>query len=182
MGKPKALLRLSPDRPTMLETVVDALVQVATDVVLVGQTGWPIPESLDRLRRANDGGNGAADGVVGALEAARSESCLVVGCDMPFLDVALLREMAELAEHECRGVIARYAGGLHPLHAIWRRDDLARIEALIADGERSLGAIARALGMATIDLNGRGDTARWSVFNANTPEDLATARQHVETT
>lgn len=182
MGEPKALLRLEPASPTLLESAVLAVGEVASEIVLVGRANWPIPPSLAGLRRVADGGNGAADGVIAALGAAMSDACLVVGCDMPFLDVPLLREMTDLARREGRGVVARDASGLHPLHAIWRRDDLRRIEALVAAGERSLAAITEALGMATIDLDGRGEAARWSVFNANTPEDLATAREHARGT
>ena len=178
MGQPKALLRLTPDRPTLLETVVEAVAQVAEDVVLVGGADWSIPKSLGDLRRVVDDGNGAADGVVAALRAARFDACLVVGCDMPFLDAALLREMAELAMRAERGVFTSDTSGLHPLHAIWRRDDVARIKALITGGERSLGTISRELHMTTIDLRGRDESARWSVFNANTPADLEMAVHH----
>lgn len=179
MGEPKALLRLSPAHPTLLETIVKTVGEIASDVVLVGRTDWPIPAALVDLRHVEDDGNGAADGVIAALETARFNACLVVGCDMPFLDVALLREMAELAEREQRGVVARDASGMHALHAIWRRDDLAWIEAMVAGGERSLGAIATTLAMATVDLETRDEPARWSVFNANTPEELEVARSRV---
>ncbi|HEV2128939.1 MAG TPA: molybdenum cofactor guanylyltransferase [Thermomicrobiales bacterium] len=180
MGGPKALLRLAPGEPTLLELVAGAMSEVASDVTLVGRASWPIPESLAGLHRVRDEGNGAADGVVAALRASRFDECLVVGCDMPFLNVALLREMGTLSKSEGRGVIVSESAGLHPLHAVYRRKNLARIESVVATGERSLVAIVQALGMAAIDLDvpERDSAVRWSVFNVNTPEDLETARAH----
>lgn len=179
MGQPKALLRLTPDRPTLLETVAGAVGWVASDIVLVGRTDWPLPMSLRDLRRVEDDGNGAADGVLAALHAARFDSCLVVGCDMPFLDVELLREMAAVAEGKQRGVIVRDGDGPHPLHAIWRRADLASFETIVRAGERSLATIAREIGMVALHLDQHDEAARWSVFNTNTPADLEIARQHI---
>lgn len=179
MGEPKALLRLAPDTPTLLERVAGRVGEVVAEVMLVGRADWSIPPSLADLRCVLDGGDGAADGVIAALGAARSDTCLVVGCDMPFLDVALLREMIALSQREGKGGVARDATGLHPLHAVWRRQDLPRIERLVATGERSLATIARSIEMVPIDLADRDPAARWSVFNVNTPADLEVARSHV---
>lgn len=179
MGVPKALLRLTEGGPTMVELAAKVLRAVADDIMLVGTPDWPIPASLKGVRRIRDAGDGAIDGVIAALGAARYDHCLVVGCDMPFLDAALLREMAERAIESGAGVIACDGGGMHPLHAIWHRADLPHITAMAARGERSLTGIVGALNMTTIDLSGRESTARWSVFNANTPADLEMAKSHV---
>lgn len=180
MGEPKAIMRLDAGSPTLIETVVATLKGIASDIVLVGSADWPLPGGLDGLRRVSDGGQGATDGVIAALEAGKSGHCLVVGCDMPFLDRSLLRELARVAQDADRGVIIRDANGMHPLHAVYRRADLARIKGIVRDGQRSLGAIAAATGMVTLDLDapGRPEAHRWSVFNANTPDDLAIARAH----
>jgi molybdenum cofactor guanylyltransferase len=182
MGEPKALLRLAAGGSTLLELVVAKLRTVATDITLVGRPNWAVPESLGGLRRVDDDGNGAADGLVAALGAACHDYCLVVGCDMPFLDGALLSDMVSLAIREGTGVIAVDAGGPHPLHAVYRRDDLARLTARVVAGDRSLTSIARALALVSVDLaaHERSDAERWSVFNANTPADLATARAHAQ--
>lgn len=180
MGEPKAIMRLTPNAPTLIETVVLALQDISREVMLVGSAGWPLPGTLDLLPRVNDGGQGATDGVIAALDAAASDLCLVVGCDMPFLDPPLLREMIAIARDTDRGVIVRDATGPHPLHAIYRRADLPRIRAIVGYGQRSLAVIAGETGMVALDLDapGRPEAHRWSVFNANTPDDLAIARAH----
>lgn len=178
MGEPKALLRIEPDCPTFLERVVESLQPVAPDVFLVGCAEWEVPGSLAAIRRVRDGGRGAADGVVCALKASRFDTCLIVGCDMPFLDVPLLREMTLRTQQSGVGVIACNARGPHPLHAMYKRIDLERIRTFIASGQRSLTSIADLLGMEKIDVDApeRGSAHSWSVFNVNTPEDLKLAR------
>ena len=178
MGEPKALLRLNDQHPTLLEQVVAAVRSVANDVLLIGRPRWVVPASLDHLQLVPDGGHGPADGIIAALHGCANERCFVVGCDMPFLDPALLQEMAEYSLHRQRGVIVRDEKGSHALHALWLRRDLPEIAAMIARGERRLATIAEALGMVALDLSDLNDTARWSVFNVNTPADLEMAREH----
>jgi molybdopterin-guanine dinucleotide biosynthesis protein A len=180
MGTPKALLRLVDGGETLLERTVTTLQAIADDVVLVGTPGWSIPAPAAGCRQAADLGTSAADGIVTALDEAAHRWCVVVACDMPFLDPRLLREMADLAQRTRRGVIAADAHGAHPLHAVWDREQLPSIRTARDRGERSLGELARIAGMQPLDLAspGRSDGAQWSVFNINTPHDLDVARRH----
>lgn len=183
MGEPKALLRLGGGE-TLIERTVATLGDVAAEVVLVGAPTWPLPAALARYRPFADRGESAADGVVAALEAGTHRFCIVVACDMPFLDAGLLREMAGEAARQGRGIVAADARGWHPLHAVWDRDRLSDVRAAVDRGERSLGELARLAGMVVVDLEAprREVRARWSVFNVNTPVDLAKARAHASGT
>jgi molybdopterin-guanine dinucleotide biosynthesis protein A len=179
MGRAKALLRLDPDGPTLVERVVAALQGIADDVMLVGHPAWAIPASMSALRVVDDAGTSAVDGVVAALAAARHDLCFVVACDMPFLDAELLSDLAAMARTGRRSVVVRDATGVHPLHAVYRRDDLPRMEACIANGQRSLGTIAQALDPIVLDIERESDNRLWSVFNVNTPADLDRAKRHL---
>lgn len=180
MGEPKALLRLAEGSSTLVERTVAMLRSVSDDVFLVGAADWELPRPLRACPLVIDTGTSAADGIVTALDSAGHRFCVVVACDMPFLDAALLREMGELAVRTGRGVIATDLRGGHPLHAVWDRESAPGIRAAIERNERSLGALARLGDLAPLDLDdpGRSDTDRWSVFNVNTPDDLALARAH----
>ena len=184
MGVPKALLRLEPHGETLIERTVTTLRDVAGEVVLVGTPAWSLPGAVDGSRRVADRGASAADGIVTALDNADHRFCVVVACDMPFLNASLLREMGNLALRARRGVIAVDARGSHPLHAVWDRAQVETIRAAIEQGERSLGKLARLAGMMPFDLEaaGRSDRERWSPFNVNTPDDLDIARAHAART
>lgn len=180
MGEPKALLRLDDAGETLVERTVATLGELAADVILIGAPNWPLPASLAGYRPVADRGESAADGVLAALETAAHRYCIVVACDMPFLHHGLLRQMAEEAARRGRGVVAADEHGGHPLHAVWDRECLPELRAAVDRGERSLGALARMAEMTTIHLDAPGRSARerWSVFNVNTPDDLAVARAH----
>lgn len=180
MGEPKALVRLADDGPTLLERTVETLRSVSGDVFLVGAADWLVPAPLGECPLVIDEGTSAADGVVTALGTAAHRFCVVVACDMPFLDAGLLREMGGLALRTGRGVIASDSRGAHPLHAVWDRDAAPALRDAIERNERSLGALARLANLAplALDAAGRSDRDRWSAFNVNTPDDLAIARVH----
>lgn len=179
MGEPKALIRIARQEKTLIETVASTIAPIVDHLILVGNRDWDLPISLSHLDEVHDGGQGPADGIFAALESSRCEFCLIVACDMPFLDSGLLIEMIDTAAREDIGVVAGDRTGLHPLHAVYRRADLMRIQKLISGGQRSLANIARSLSMQQINLEDpeRPDRHRWSVFNANTPEEIASARR-----
>ena len=178
MGRPKALLRLDQDGPTILERVVARVSSIADDVVLVGDHDWPLPPALAAFPRVSDDGQGAASGLLAALRCGRNDLCLVLGCDMPFVDVSVLARMVTIARGSSVGVVAVDDYGAHPLHAVYRAGDDARVARMVAAGERSLTVMTDALGMHRLDLREEEGSARWSVFNVNTPEELAIARRH----
>lgn len=183
MGQPKALIRLDPAGPTMLERVVTALEQTADSVILVGTPNWDVPGSLSRLQRVGDEGGGAVQGIMAALRAIESDSCVVVGCDMPFLSPAVLQRLIARSRELVRGVYGFDDEGAHPLHAVYRRQDLGEFEARWKDDERSLMRFVNAIGMVPVraDEESDGEAAHWSTFNVNTPAELKIARDRVRT-
>lgn len=178
MGEPKAILRLEPDGPTMIERVAAVLRTIADDVFLVGYPAWPIPDSLAEIRIVEDARNSAADGLVAALESSRSALCLVVACDMPFLDTVFLAELVDIARRHDRSVLARDDAGGHPLHAVYKRADLPRIREVVASGERSLMRLCEEIDAVSVRV-GNAEARRWSVVNINTPEDFDQAKERV---
>jgi molybdenum cofactor guanylyltransferase len=182
MGEPKALIRLQNEGMTLIETVVSTITPIADHVFLAGNRTWELPASLTYLDEVPDGGQGPADGIIAALESSRRDLCVVIACDMPFLNGELLTEMIDTATRTRTGVMARDSNGLHPLHAVYRTGDLPRIREVISGGQRSLSTIAFELSMHLIDLDeiDRPDRHRWSVFNANTPDEIDIARSRLE--
>jgi molybdopterin-guanine dinucleotide biosynthesis protein A len=112
------------------------------------------------------------------LTAAESELCVVVACDMPFLNTYLLRWLIELAG-DFDIVMPVTDGRMDPMHAVYRRVTcLETIGNALARGDKRmisyLGDVRVREVMA--DRLRLHDPNLYSFFNINTVEDLAQAR------
>ena len=189
MGVDKALLRLTPGGPTLVERVVAAVGAVADETFLVANDDRLAPLGLRTLPDAFPGA-GALGGIYSAVAGAAHEHCLVVACDMPFLSVPLLRLLA--ARPRDYDVLAPFlpveprgenrqggAGGVYEtLHAIYGRGALPAMREQLAAGRfKIIGFFPRVRVRAVpADELRRADPALRSFFNANTPARLAEAR------
>lgn len=153
---------------------LDVLQQVASEVYIVGPTDGRyadlrVPVHADRVA-----GGGALGGLVTALDVARVGRVLVVACDLPFLDAAVLARLVDLAEgHDAAWV--RGPRGPEPLIACYARSCRDRLAARLAANERRLSDLASVLRIAWLD---DAELARLGVApsafaNLNTPDDYA---------
>ena len=185
MGTDKALLTLEPDGPPLLQLVLAAVSTVADDVMIIA-TDRPGYERFGGRLVADHYQGGAALGAIAtALEAARHPHCLVVSCDVPFLNPALLRYLAE-ADPQADVVIPVIAGEsrqgrgqiMQTLHAVYRDTCLVPIrERLQCDQRQVIGFFPQVKVHAVPEEIVRAyDPDLLSFFNVNTPEALEQAR------
>jgi molybdopterin-guanine dinucleotide biosynthesis protein A len=95
MGRPKGLL--SCEGAPLLSRIIDRLTNISGDLLCVTCEPSVYEWESPRVRFIPDYGGFAhspLSGILGALEAARHDVCLVVGVDMPFLNTSLLRYLA----------------------------------------------------------------------------------------
>jgi molybdopterin-guanine dinucleotide biosynthesis protein A len=121
---------------------------------------------------------GVLTALYSGLLAAETELCLVVACDMPFLNPALLRWLVEQAAG-FDVVLPVVDGQMDPMHAVYRREAcLGAIGRALARGEKRmisyLGDV-RVRQVAEAELRQHDPELR-SLFNVNTPESLEEAR------
>ncbi len=83
-------------------------------------------------------GRGPIGGILAGLKAARHNACAVVACDIPDIDIPLLRSLAREAGNKEIAVPVGPARHYEPLFAVYRKSIVPRIEALLDGGERSL--------------------------------------------
>lgn len=186
MGTDKALLRLTPDGPTLIERVASAVRAVATETLVVAND-----RRLDflGLRTVTDvyPGTGALGGIYSAVAAATYQHCLVVACDMPFLSVPLLRALAR--EPRDFDVLAPFLpvsesrqgmeGGVYEtLHALYGKGALPAMRARLDAGQYKIIGFFPGVRVRSFPAEAarRYDPALRSFFNANTPARLAEAR------
>jgi molybdopterin-guanine dinucleotide biosynthesis protein A len=124
-------------------------------------------------------GKSTLGGLYTAIARTRAPHTLVVGCDLPFLNPALLRYLIDLRPgHD---VVIPLSRENYPqsMHAVYGKNCLEPIRRrLEADRLKAIGFFpdvrVREVRNEEID---RFDPERYSLFNVNTPEDLAEARR-----
>lgn len=185
MGQDKALLEFG-GRP-LVEQVAERAAAVAAEIFLVAplrpeyeRFAWRIVP--DRFPQA-----GSLGGVYTALVEARHQFCLVLACDMPFVNPALLAYMAEQPRDYDVLVPALAAdrsdqGGketLETLHAIYSKHCLPAIERQLRDGIFKIIGFFSEVKVRRVpeDTVRRFDPQLLSFFNANTPDEFDWARR-----
>lgn len=121
---------------------------------------------------------GPLGGIYTGLTMSDSFYNLVVACDMPFLNQALLGYMVELAPNFDL-VIPRLVNMIEPLHAVYSKNCLAPMEYLLKQGSlkvRQLFDLIKVRYVETDEIN-RFDPKHLSFFNINTEADLKIAKQ-----
>ncbi len=175
MGRNKAFLEL--DGRPLIQLVVERMASVCAEVLVVAGDAQPyaglgLPVVEDRFR-----GVGVLGGLHAGLEAASHELTLAVGCDMPFLDPALLRAFAGWAEGFDVAILRR-GEQVEPLHAAYRRTCLpAMEEAIRAHRRRIISFFPRVhVRYVTPADVASFDPGLRSFRNVNTPQEWEAAR------
>jgi molybdopterin-guanine dinucleotide biosynthesis protein A len=122
-------------------------------------------------------GAGALPGLHTALQAAHGEFVLVVACDMPFLNRALLAYQLELAS-QADVVVPRWQDRYQTMHAIYRRSTcLLAVENALASERKRMISFYDAVKVLEISAETvrQFDPDGRTFFNINTPDDLAQA-------
>ncbi len=175
LGCDKALLELE-GQPLVARTL-DVLARLTDDLIVVTSLVPHLFPVSARVVADRYVGAGVLAGVHAGLLAARGELAVVVACDMPFLNLDLLRHLISLAE-EADVVVPRWTD-VEPLHAVYRPATcLGPVESALARGERRIVSFYHEVGVRYVE---RAEIARFdpqglSFFNVNTPDDWARAR------
>jgi molybdopterin-guanine dinucleotide biosynthesis protein A len=121
-------------------------------------------------------GRGPLGGIHTGLLFAQGDSIFVTACDMPFLQLPVIRRMVDLFPgHDV--VVPRLGEYLEPLHGIYSPRCLPHIKRMLDREELQVIRFFPSLKVAYLDEAEirRLDPAGLSFFNINTPEDMAKA-------
>jgi molybdopterin-guanine dinucleotide biosynthesis protein A len=83
-------------------------------------------------------GLGPLGGILSGLKAAANEACAVIACDIPDIDIPLLRSLSRAAGDAEIAVPIGQSGLYEPLFAVYRKSVVPKIEGLLGGGERSI--------------------------------------------
>ena len=181
-------LRLGQNKLTMMmagqslmQRVITRLAPLSPEVIVaLSQRGenpdLPFPE----VKAVFDlyPGKGAIGGIYTGLISSASFHNLVVACDMPFLNVELLRYMSQLSSG-FDVVVPRVGSNVEPLHAIYAKSCLEPIAELLKQSDFKISNLFNSLKVRYVEQEeiDKFDPEHLSFFNVNTKADLKKAKE-----
>ncbi len=141
MGQDKALIPFG--NSTLLEHIVTVLRKLTPTVVVVAATADKYVVEGCRVVGDRFPDQGPIGGIITGLEAIQKHNaaitrCLVVACDMPYLDAEVLAQFALLGGIDNEAVVPISAQGIEPLCACYHLDALPKLQAFFDAGGRSI--------------------------------------------
>jgi molybdenum cofactor guanylyltransferase len=186
MGHDKALVPFMG--VTMIEYILEQVKEVGRETIIITNRqdgyrflGLPLyPDVIPHL--------GALGGLYSAIYHAPQDACLVLACDMPFINRPLLEHIIALLPN-FDAVIPRLdpAGNgipvfAEPFRAVYHKSCLAPIKAAIDAKQRRVISFFDQVNIRFVDLDEikQFDPGLRSFFNVNTPDDLVNAERMAE--
>jgi len=177
LGRCKAMETICGKR--LIERVIGRLKTLSSQILIVTsqeQPGFPITREAEIVVDIYPG-KGPLAGIYTGLLASELPYSIVVACDMPFLNVELLRYLIELSEGFDAVIPRLEEGKIEPLHAVYSQKCINTIRAEL---ECDHLKISQALDILRVRYVEREEYHRFdpqflSFFNINSLADLKQA-------
>jgi molybdopterin-guanine dinucleotide biosynthesis protein A len=157
----------------MIEIVIDAVKGLGSELILI--TNNPQPYGYLKLPIFADiyPNRGPLGGIYTALTCAQNAHILIVACDMPMLNRALLDYMIELRD-KAEVIVPRWGKYPEPLHAIYNKQCSGPIEEQIKAGQLKITGFFKDVSVRFVkrDEIEQFDKEGLSFSNVNTPDEL----------
>ena len=179
LGRDKALEKMGGKY--LIERVIDSLLQLGDDIIVV--TAAPnqlsdlnIEKVLDTYPRT-----GAKVGLCTGINASLSFHSLVVACDMPFLNINLLRFLLD-STSGFDAVIPRIGDKIEPLHAVYSKNCIPVLEEQISKGKLKISDLFNEINVRYVEVDEieKYDPQHLSLFNINSEADLKRAKAIID--
>jgi molybdopterin-guanine dinucleotide biosynthesis protein A len=179
LGRDKALEKIGGKY--LIERVIGSLSQLGDDIIVV--TAAPnqlsdlnVEKVIDTYPRT-----GAKVGLCTGINASLSFYSLVVACDMPFLNIDLLRYLLDSASG-FDAVIPRIGDKIEPLHAVYSKNCISVLEEHIRKGKLKISDLFNEINVRYVEAEEmeRYDPQHLSLFNINSEADLKRAKAIIE--
>ncbi len=172
LGQNKALIEVQGQ--PLIQRMTDKLCKLVDEIIIV--TNTPEPFRFLGLPLVADvyPGVGTLGGLHAGLAALTTNYGLAVGCDMPFLNLSLLRHLLDQRE-QYDIVVPRIGDYVEPLHAVYACRCAAALEQHILGGQRRVRVAWQGLNVRYVETAEieQFDPQHLSFFNVNTPQELA---------
>ncbi len=163
---------------SLLQRVVDRLALLGGEIIIAAAQEQELPSPRGATKIVVDlyPDKGALGGIYTGLAASNSHHSLVVACDMPLLNLPLLRYLLQLAP-DFDAVVLKIGENIEPLHAVYSKNCLIPIQHQIEQGELRVGNLFSQVRVRFVEEEeiNRFDPEHLSFFNINTAADLERA-------
>lgn len=179
MGQDKGLVPLA-GKP-LVEHVLERVASLGDEVLLTTNNHEGYGYLGLKMVRDTRPGAGALPGLHTALASATGEFVLVVACDMPFLNTALLAHQLTLAP-QADVVVPRWSDRYQTMHAVYRRETcLQAVASALEQGQKRMISFYGTVGVEIVkeEIVKEFDPAGQTFFNVNTPAELKQADEIV---
>jgi len=175
LGRDKALEKIGGEY--LIERVIGSLSQLGDDIIVV--TAAPnqlsklnVEKVLDTYPRT-----GAKVGLCTGLNASLSFYSLVVACDMPFLNINLLRHLLDSASG-FDAVIPKIGDKIEPLHAVYSKNCIPILEEQIGKDRLKISDLFSEINVRYVEAGEieKYDPLHLSLYNINSEGDLKRAK------
>ena len=170
---------------SLIERSISLVSQVVDEVIVVSPSDMVLSFIANNrnVRITSDiyPNQGPLAGIHAGLSASNTSSNLVVACDMPFLQLDLLRYMLQISSG-FDAVVPCICGLVEPLHAIYNKSCLELIENQLRSKRGKISNLLWLLQVRYLEPEEikRFDPELISFFNINNAEDLIRARELTE--
>lgn len=169
MGCPKAFLEIGGKK--MIDIILEKLRQFSAEVIIVTDKKEDFVDYECKVIQDIIEGCGPLGGIYTGLREISGEAGFFVACDTPYLRGDLLSRLiaeVDLTRYEC--IVPKHSKGIEPLHAIYSREILPKVERALSSGKLSFRELFADCSCKYIDVD---ESEISSFVNINTPEDLA---------
>jgi molybdopterin-guanine dinucleotide biosynthesis protein A len=180
LGREKALEPV--DNQRLIDRVISVICSICSEIIVVTNQ-----EQYKRLVKANlrvkmevdlVPGKSSLGGIYTGLAYTNTVYNLVVGCDMPFLNHALLSYLVQNAPGY-DAVVPKIGKFLEPLHAVYTKNCMSAAEKFIEENSLSVNRIFKYVKTRYVDKDEIDlfDPDHLSFFNVNTENDFLEAER-----
>jgi len=162
----------------ILDRVLERLRQCCNEILIVANEREPYESREEQIYPDIFPGKGSLGGIYTALKAANTERIFVCACDMPFVDVGLIRHLnRRIGDYDA--IIPSDARGLQPMHGLYRSRILPGLEARLGADDLKVEHFIDSIHALILDPEevSSMDPLGIAFMNVNTPEDLLVANR-----
>ncbi|MFA5629252.1 MAG: molybdenum cofactor guanylyltransferase [Dehalococcoidales bacterium] len=177
LGTDKAEVKLN-NESVMIQLIAEKLSELTDDIV-VSSNGKFYEAITVPVKWITDvkPGAGSLMGLYSGLLAVKHDFAIAVACDMPFINLGLLKYMISLPR-DYDALLPKIDGKTEQFHSIYSRNCIPRMEKFLDAGNLKITAFLKDINVKYLseDIIDKYDPRRLAFFNVNTAEQLSEAQ------